>query len=261
MNLYIYYRISDKGNPKDKLPWADKFFCLSNALKMFGKETFHIIADNCSSQTIDFIRSRQISFEETSLGNSASFIYMMDMITQKHKPDDYVYLLEDDYIHCQNSKKILLEGLEIADYVTLYDHPDKYFLEKSDGNLFNYKNLQKTRVYITENIHWRETNSTTMTFACSVKTLREDYAVWKKYCSISRTPKDFHAFMTLTSKSFWEIFNFIPRFKKHKGEIKILLKNLVSRRKARKLISVIPSCATHTDLKWLAPCIDWENIK
>jgi hypothetical protein len=133
MPLYIYYRISDKGNPKDKLPWADKYFCLLNALQKFGNENFYIIADNCSSKTIDFIKSQQVLIEETSLGNSASFLYMIDKIIKNHNPDDYVYLLEDDYIHLPNSKRILLEGLEIADYVSLYDHPDKYCLESSGG--------------------------------------------------------------------------------------------------------------------------------
>jgi hypothetical protein len=262
MNLYVYYRISDKGNLKDKLPWADKYFCLSNALKIFGKETFHIIADNCSSQTVDFIKAQKVSFEETSLGNAASFVYMMDKIIQKHTPDDYVYLIEDDYIHRLDSREILLEGLDIADYVSLYDHPDKYFLDESGGgNPFNYKKLWKTRVYITKSTHWREINSSTMTFACRVKTLQEDYTVWKKYCNISKTPKDFHAFITLTVKGVSEMISFIPRFLSRRGEIKILCKNLITRRKTRKLISVIPAYATHTDIKWTAPCIDWEHIE
>jgi hypothetical protein len=83
-----------------------------------------------------------------------------------------VYLLEDDYIHCPESKRILLEGLWIADYVTLYDHPDKYLLEKSGGNPFNDKNLQKTRVYMTKSTHWQET-TTIMRYACRIRTYKK----------------------------------------------------------------------------------------
>jgi hypothetical protein len=262
MKLYIYYRISDKGRPKDKLPYADKFLCLSNAIEKFDINNFYMIADNCSKQTIDFIRSLGLSYEETSLGNSASFIYMMDKIIRNHKPDDCVYLLEDDYIHCTNSKEVLLEGLEIADYVSLYDHPDKYFLEKSgQGSPFNYNNLQKTMLYVTKSTHWREANSTTMTFACRVKTLQEDYFVWKKYCSIAKTPKDFYAFITLTTRSLLQAIIFLPRLKNHRRAALILFSNILTRRKMRKLISVIPAYATHTDTKWIAPCINWEHIE
>jgi hypothetical protein len=261
MVLYVYYRISDKGRPKDKLPYADKFTCLSNAVRIFGIEHFYILADNCSEQTINFIKSLSISYEETSLGNAASFIYMMNMVIKTHKPDDCVYLLEDDYLHRPNSKEILLEGLEIADYVSLYDHPDKYFLEKSGGNPFNRNDLQKTRIYAAKSVHWRETNSTTMTFACRVKTLQEDCTIWKKYCGMSKTPKDFYAFITLTTRSLREMCKFIPHLKSRKREIMILFANIVFHRKTKKLISVIPSYATHTDIKWIAPCIDWEKFR
>jgi hypothetical protein len=133
MNIYIYYRISDKGNPKDRVPYADKYSCLANALREFGKDHFYVIADNCSEKTIDFIKSQGVSYEETSLGNAPSFVYMMDKIIQNHKPDDFIYLLEDDYIHRPGSCKVLVEGLSIGDYVTLYDHPDKYYLASAMG--------------------------------------------------------------------------------------------------------------------------------
>jgi hypothetical protein len=261
MELFIYYRISDKGRPKAKLVYADKFTCLANAVKRFGIDRFYVLADNCSKQTIDFIKSLGLFYEETSLGNSASFVYMIDIIIQKNKPDDYVYLLEDDYIHRSNSKTVLLEGLAIADYISLYDHPDKYFLEKKgQGNPFNYNKLQKTRLYVTRSAHWREINSTTMTFACQVRTLREDYAIWKKYCNMAKTPKDFYAFITLTTRSFPQAVAFLPRIKNHRRAALILFTNLLRRRKIRRLISVIPAYATHTDIKWIAPCIDWEYI-
>jgi hypothetical protein len=262
MDLYIYYRISDKGRPKNKLIYADKFTCLSNAVRIFGVDHFYVIADNCSKQTTDFIKSLGLTFEETSLGNSNSFIFMMDKIAQNHRPDDCVYLLEDDYIHRSNSKTVILEGLKIADYVSLYDHPDKYLLEKpAGGNPFNYKNLQKTRIYVTNSVHWREINSTTMTFACQVKTLREDYAIWKKYCSMDKTPKDFYAFITLTTRSLSQAIAFLPRLKIHRRAAFILFTNLILRRKIRRLISSVPAYATHTDINWTAPCINWEYIE
>jgi hypothetical protein len=266
MSLYIYYRISDKGNPKPKLPYADKFACLKNALAVFGTESFHIIADNCSPKTIAYIAEFSttggggVTFEETSLGNAASFVYMIEKLIANHDAGDLAYLIEDDYIHRPESKKALLEGLAIADYVTLYDHPDKYCLEESGDNPFNYKSLQKTRLYTTKSLHWRETNSSTMTFACNVKTLKEDYAVWKKFCGRGKTPKDMHAFMTITQNNFSDMLSFFLRGKKRRGEFKIMLQNWLRRKKPKKLISAIPAYATHTDVKYLAPFVDWEQV-
>jgi hemerythrin superfamily protein len=100
-----------------------------------------------------------------------------------------------------------------------------------------------------------------MTFACKVRTLNEDYKIWKKYCGISKTPKDFLAFTTLTLNNLAEMISLFPRFKRRKGEIKILFKNFIQQRKMKRLVSVIPAYSTHTDIKCIAPCINWENIQ
>ena len=41
------YRISDGGYKKDKLEFADKFYCLENYIEVFGKENLIVFADNC----------------------------------------------------------------------------------------------------------------------------------------------------------------------------------------------------------------------
>jgi len=264
MKLFVYYRISDKGNPKAKLPNGDKFSCLKNAIKEFGSENIHVIADNCEPQTIHYIQSfkdQGIILEETSLGNSGSFMYMINEIIKTHKADDFVYLLEDDYLHLPGSKKAILEGLEIADYVTLYDHPDKYLLDRNKGNPFNYKQLQKTRMYLTASTHWRETNSTTMTFSCKVKALVNDYKIWKKYTK-SAIPQDFYAFCEITQNNILDMFMFFLRSRKKKFRILffILFRNQFRRKKIKKLISALPAFATHTELLHLSPIVDWEKI-
>jgi hypothetical protein len=260
MKLFVYYRISDKGRPKEKLPNGDKFSCLQNAIKEFGAENIHVIADNCETQTIDLIRSfteQGLTFEETSLGNSSSFMYMIDNIIKTRKQDDCVYLLEDDYLHRPGSKKVIFEGLEIADYVTLYDHPDKYKLDGNGGNHFNYKNLQKTRLYLTASAHWRECNSTTMTFSCKVQTLIDNYRTWKKYTK-TFIPKDNLAFYEISQNCVSDMFMFFFRLKKKL--FFILLRNQFRGKKIKKVISALPSYSTHTELASIAPIINWNDI-
>jgi len=254
--IKVYYRISDKGNPKEKIKNAGKADCLRNAVREFGKEQIHVIADNCEPTTIEFIRNMDLSFEETSLGNCASFIYMIEQIIATLDPMDVVYLLEDDYIHLPGSRKLLEEGLSFADYVTLYDHPNKYVLDSVSRNPFNFKQIHKTRLYVTQGTHWRETDSTTMTFACKVSTLVEDLDVWKKYTK-GRIPDDFHSFMSITQGEPSDLLSFL--FRKMKEETFILGKNIVFRKKLKKLISAVPARATHAEVKYLAPVIDWNN--
>ncbi len=254
--MHVFYRISDKGNPKEKLPNADKFSCLVNAIAEFGRDSLYVIADNCNPETVSFIRAEGLPFEETSLGNSASFVYMAEKIIEERNPDEVVYLLEDDYIHLDGSERALIEGLDIADYVTLYDHPDKYKTENEGGSPYNDKKLRKTRVYATETSHWRETDSTTMTFACKVSTLGEDIEIWKKYCR-DRNPDDFHAFMEITPTSITDILSFFLRLRKR--EFKILLTKFFVHRPARLLVSALPAKATHAETRWLSPVIDWKR--
>jgi hypothetical protein len=184
-------------------------------------------------------------------------MYTLEIILKKHQPEDYVYLLEDDYLHRPGSKKVLLEGLEMGDYVTLYDHPDKYQIESNNGNPFNYKQLQKTRVYTTPSTHWRETNSATMTFACKVKTLQDDLPIWKKYIT-GNIPDDFHAFMEITQNSLPDLFSFF--FRRRKKEFLILVENFITRKKTKKILSPLPSYSTHAETAWLAPIINWNAI-
>ena len=96
MQLHVMYRISDKGNKREKLPYATKFGCLLNAVRNFGLKNFHVIADNCNPETIQFLKLQRISFEETALGNSRSFVYTIKQICNSLAEDDYVYLLEDE---------------------------------------------------------------------------------------------------------------------------------------------------------------------
>jgi hypothetical protein len=256
MDLTVYYRISDKGRPKTKLPNASKMACLRNCIAEFGASSVRVIADNCTEATVAEIRSLGLEVEETSLGNSGSFVHMADRIIRDRAADDLVYLLEDDYLHRPGSRKLLLEGLAIADYVTLYDHPDKYVPARDGGNPFNRPDLEPSRVYATGSVHWRTTNSTTMTFACRVRLLAEDYPIWKESCS-GGTPNDFYAFLMLGGRAWRGMLYFL-----RKGERRRALRCVkhLPRGRARKIVSSVPAYSTHTEEKALAPCFDWSSL-
>ena len=109
---------------------------------------------------------------------------------------------------------LLDAGLQTpANYWTLYDHPDKY------------ENSLKlpSRIFLGNVCHWRETPSTTNTFATRFKTLKEDIRLFRKYSTGVSVSCDHARFLAL------------------------------GRKKRRLLVSAIPSYATHMELAYLSP--------
>ena len=257
-NLRVIYRISDKGNPKPKLSNGGKWDCLFNAVKEFGAENFHVIADNCSAETITALKSTGLEFETTANGNAGTCRYIFDEVINRYSPEENLYLLEDDYLHLPGSRAALLEGLAIADCVTLYDHPDMYHPDGRGPNPFVHGDMPKASIYLTAHSHWRSTVSTTMTFAAQVKTLLEDRDIWKRFC-VEKTPEDFKAFIILTGQ---DDLNEAKRFIKIGGGVLVplIVENFFSERKKRLLISPLPTFATHTEPAYLSPLIDWTKV-
>lgn len=228
--FHTLYRISDGGYSKEKLEHADKIHCLKNYLNVFGSEGLLLFADNCKPSTIEKIKEETgIDPVITSWGtHSASWRGVVEYAFAHFNDTDSVYLLEDDFLHLEGSKDLLLEGLEIADYVSLYDHPDKYLNAKEGGNPLIKYGGEECRVLLTRSTHWKTTNSTTMTFCTSVGQLKQDKKVWWKY---TRKPgsDSFKAFRKL-------------------------------QKKGRRLITSIPGRSTHIEKAWLSPLTNWEKV-
>lgn len=227
--MKIYYRISDGSYKKNRLPHATKQGCLENFLKHFPKDEIIIYADNVKDDTYAWLSTYGCDLVRSNGGSSAGgFRIVMDAALQL-SANEQVYFVEDDYFHLENSRAILLEGLERAHYITLYDHPDKYIPAQMGGNpLIDLDGAEDTKVFLTANRHWKLTNSTTMTFATTVQTLTEDQTVWRQFTS-GTYPRDFNCFIEL-------------------------------RNMGRTLASPIPTLSTHCEVEWVAPLVQWETI-
>lgn len=193
--MLCIYRISDSAQTsaiKPKLEHATKEKCLQQFLNIFDKQNTIIIADCVSDETYRKIAEMMAGFEQhivrTQFRSGAfSFLAAVDIALQTALSDDTpVYLCEDDYLHKPNAKQLLLEGLDVADYCSAYDHPDKYM----------HDNITPCKVYLTPSTHWRTTPSTTMTFAAKIRTLREDAKIYEEYCKTGY-PYDHEMFLAL----------------------------------------------------------------
>ena len=228
--MKIIYRISDAGYKKEKPDYINNENCLKNAVKVFDNADWSIIADNISSETNDMIqkyKSRNHIYYVSVGHGSGTFNLALDEALQS--PDDeIIYFIENDYLHKPESQKILEEGFELgASFISLYDHPDKYLPPSRGGNPYCEGGAEDTRVYLTDSCHWKITNSTTMTFAAEVKTLKRDEAILRKHTS-GKHPNDFQMFLEL-------------------------------RNKGRTLITPLPGYATHGETAWLSPLTKWKE--
>ena len=168
--LATYLISTNKNRPQLKVPFASKEYCLKNFLDVFKNERIFIFADNCNEETIDYLLSLDLEVHSGSYGYNYSQVEVYKKIKALNLSDDeIIYCSEDDYIHKENSPELIKDGLNIADYVTLYDHPDKY------TKLYRFGEAVKVRR--TFYSHWKNTISSCMTFGFKYKTLVEDFDI------------------------------------------------------------------------------------
>ena len=229
--MKIIYRISDAGYKKEKPNYINNQTCLENATSVFKDADWLVIADNVSLPTENMIRNHVAEdlIDWVSVGHGAGTFNMALDNALTYDDDDIVYFIENDYIHKPESAKIIQEGFELgASFVALYDHPDKYLDPSKGGNPYCVGGAEDTRVYLTDSCHWKITNSTTMTFAAKVSTLKRVETILRKHTSGTH-PNDFQMFLEL----------------RQQGEL---------------LITPIPGYATHGETAWLSPLTDWSKI-
>jgi hypothetical protein len=239
MSFNIFLRVSDNGNPLGRtnlantsLNFVTRKLCFKNLVRTFGVENLNVTCDNCIESTIDFIRSyNPKSIEVTQLGNVKSFRHILDRTITECEDSDIIFFVEDDYVFLPESEKLIREGLEIADYVTLNDCQSKYKgVEDGGYNPYSHGGGEDTKVVITKSTHWKEMISTTMTFATTAKQLKKDYELILAYNKDTNPhPMDFLMFIDLTKV------------------------------KGRRMLASIPGRCAHVGLE-MSPFSDWEGI-
>lgn len=218
--MVVLYRISNNSNIRERL--CSKEESLSNFISVF-KCRIIVIADNCNDDLIQYIKSLNLELIEINVkSNGKSFIYCLNLAL-KFDLDEVILFQEDDYLYHVQSEKIIGEGIQIADYVTLYDHPDKYH---NLANPLINDSGEQTKVFLTNSCHWKKTNSTTMTFAAKVKTLIQDEHIIRSNIQYD---------LCLDYKMFLELLE------------------------TKTLISPIPSYSTHTEMTVLSPLRNYAN--
>ena len=223
--IHIFYRhynivtTDNKGRPK----WFSFQKCFENFLGTIKNKDvqLHIVMDGVTKH--NFINQYKDRFilHEIKAGNDQSSFFQTWEIA-KNTPmesNDLVYFLENDYLHTNDwVDKIteLFSTYKLLHYVSLYDHNDKYFLPI-------YEDLV-SKIFVTENHHWRTTPSTCGSFIIIRELLELDYDI---HTSVSG---DHNKFLQLAEE------------------------------RNRMVITPIPGLSTHCMEGLMSPTIDWKNI-
>lgn len=255
MKVLTIYRISDYSNPEKVKPfYAEKENCLRNFIREFGSEDLVVICDNVAKETHQMVLKHCKTVAVTNNGNTGTFLASLHLAKelleggQYDKEDTVVYLVEDDYIHRAGSKNILLEAFEDlnADYVTLYDHPDKYQNTKDPRHIWRHGRVdvedeegvrrpgviygtgEETTVFVSTSCHWKYTGSTTMTWATTGVNILEDFEEMVELHSGKPLPMGGTTFTML-------------------------------KQKGKRLMSPIPAMSGHAEERWLPYFVNWTK--
>ena len=205
--------------------WFDKKMVWENFLRVTDSEICEIkvIYDTHFGDNTELFFGDFSNIIKINCGTEASsFLETLEIIRRDdNQDDDVIYFLEDDYLHLPGWEKVMLEGIDLGiDYISLYDHLDKYK---------DYPDLV-SKVYATKSCHWRTVPSTCNTYACKSSTLKRDFEIHRFY-SVNHhngVSSDNSKFLDLNSKG--------------KG-----------------LITSIPGYSTHCNLE-MSPTVDWGKI-
>lgn len=220
---------SSVSHKKKRHPFFSREGCYQNLLQTTENEkiglTFFLDVFHGSPDDHFLMKQQKYPVVLLKEGTEAgTFLRMLEHIeSRKLASETIVYLLEDDYLHREGWPMILREGfaLKKAEYVTLYDHKDKYFAP-------DYEYLA-SYLYLSPSTHWRTTPSTTNTYAMRYRTLLRDIAIHKSFSTERSISADHEKFIQLGKN----------------GAV---------------LISPIPGWSTHMEPSYESPCVDWQKV-
>jgi len=179
MKIHIFYRHYEIGGNdyKGRPSWFDFEKCFLNFLDSIeGEENveLHVIMDGKASN--NFIGKYLDKFTLHEFKGGSDFASSMFSYKLAHSlvkdPSDLIYFAENDYLHIKGwvEKVIaLFNTYSNINYVSLYDHNDKYFLPMYDD--------LASKIFTTKNHHWRTTPSTCGTYIIKNSLFQEDYDI------------------------------------------------------------------------------------
>lgn len=220
-SFQVFFRTSRRFG-KNPIPKTNSKITYFSLLKSFGHNEIAVIADNAAPRQQEYFMRTASCCYLTKLGNCGSFRLQIKLAAERH-PADIYYFCEDDHLHLPQQKEYLEAGLAYFDFVSLYDHPDKYMQCNAHGLM--------RKIVATETGHFAGTPSTVMTFATRRETLlrcMDDFTKGPFTDPTLKFPKDHDLFAALSRQGF-------------------------------SIGSCLPGRSTHCEREGLSPYTDWSG--
>ncbi len=253
--IRVVYRMSARCG-RISPPYFNNETCFVNFKNAMPSADIHAILDNADDSCEEIMKKYDTPYERTQLGNAKAYNRAMDIVTEKASSgewdiNDIFYLCENDYAHRPGAEFALVEGLHFADYVSLYDHPDKYPEMWGDQDHCGVKYSEiRSKIVVGRSGHWRSTISTCGTYGTSISNLLQDMDVHRKFAKM----EDDESERPQTKDEEKYVGNGAWREGVHDAP---LFHHLVLTR-GRRLMSPIPGYATHGDM--FSPHVNWEQV-
>ena len=225
MKIHIFYRHYDIGGTdhRGRPSWFDFEKCFTNLLETIINKNveLHVVMDgDPNTNFIGKYKDQYILHQIKAGGDQSSFFQSWGIAKNiPMEPNDLVYFVENDYLHISNwvdKIKELFSSHKLPHYISLYDHNDKYFLPQYDDLV--------SKIFVTENHHWRTTPSTCGSFIITRELFDLDYDLQTTITG------DHGKFLQLNEK------------------------------RNRMVITPLPGLSTHCMEGLLSPTIDWPTI-
>jgi hypothetical protein len=224
--IHIFYRhVHSKADKNSRDPnkqrpdWFSYERCFRNLLTtirtdplgyrvkitvMFDGKYDDFVEDFISGYQANAEYGIDLQFLEGGSDKKSALITLNYMFQSKIPPDDVVYMLENDYMHVPGwvSKVMELYDSSVAfDYLSLYDHKDKYFLDM-------YANLQ-SKIVISPSHHWRTAPSSCGSYLVKMGTFKADFDV------LGQGLPDYHFFKLLVEQRQRVLLTPVPGLSTH----------------------------------------------
>lgn len=228
MNRIKAFLRHNNNQEKSKIEVRPSWFSYETCYRAIKQEPVDLtilIDGTADAHHIKFINEKVIEF--VGGDDASSLLFALRYIEScNFDDDDIIYIIEGDFLHAPMWSSVLIDAFNTfdVDYVTLYDHPDKYFLSM-------YDNLE-SKILVSEKCHWRATPSTVNTYAAKWKTFKKH---WDKFHIHYCLPEITHGGYDHTK--FTELW-----------------------KSGSNLISSIPGYSTHCHIPYLSPVVNWELI-
>jgi hypothetical protein len=222
------------------------FYSLYQSLQRFDYN-ITIIGDDLSDELLEFFTHfNDIIVDNEVLGSAAKSLQKQIKLAEQIPDNEWIYMLEDDYLHTEYAFKYLDEFITNKEKYLQSSGKKKNYFNRIIGNLadkpliihtpdypdrYNPPWLRHSFIFLSKYCHWRQISNTTHTFMLEGKTLKK----YLKYIKLSAVgPSD----SKLSEKVYGRLFLFN----------KVLC------------ISPIKGLSTHMTENVMTPLIDWETI-